>query len=137
MIGTPRSGRPPHRGLPHDVMPGLVLPPLPSLPSFASETRTVAGVQLPVAPRQVSRRKTSDLPLVSPGTRLSAAESNTAVPPPGFTMKWSPVAAFAWVESLAKFTRAIVAGGPGSTGTDSCGEYCELQYWLLQGLFGD
>ena len=47
--------------------------PLPWVPSPASETRMVEGVQ-PVAPKQVSRTKISPVVLVSPATRLLAKE---------------------------------------------------------------
>src|SRR5579863_940865 len=62
---------------PSGPMAGEKLAPLASAPSGPIETRIVAGVQADVAPTQVSRRKISLQPLLSPFTRLLASEAKT------------------------------------------------------------
>jgi hypothetical protein len=63
---------------PAALMEADVLAPLPCVPSEATETRCVEGVQPVGAPAQVSRTNTSATPLVSLTTRFVAEETNTA-----------------------------------------------------------
>src|SRR6266851_2765624 len=90
----------------------LALPkllPLAWVPSLATETRTVEGVQ-PVAPRQVSRIKMSMAGLVSPATRLFASDWKATKRPsaltaaPGLTL-------LALVPSLATESRSSTRAG--------------------------
>ena len=62
---------------PSGLMAGEKLAPLASAPSGPIERRKVAGTQADGAPTQVSRRKTSLQPLLSPFTRLFASEAKT------------------------------------------------------------
>jgi hypothetical protein len=66
---------------PSALMDGALLSPFAELPSAAMETRVVAGEQPAGAPMQVSRRKISATPLLSPGTRLVASEAKTTKRP--------------------------------------------------------
>jgi len=66
---------------PSGLMAGEKLPPLASEPSTATERRVVAGKQVDEAPIQVSRRKMSLHPLLSPFTKLLASDSNTTKRP--------------------------------------------------------
>src|SRR5438309_6840877 len=62
-------------------MEAMPLGPLAWLPSLATDTRVVVGMQLG-APRQVSRRKVSSNPLlVSLGTRFVALDTNATKRP--------------------------------------------------------
>src|SRR3990172_3020245 len=73
------------------------------LPSLATDTRVVLGVQGPLAPRHVSRKKISAAPLVSSETRLVACDWKAAkrpsalkdgpAKPPGSPSLWLPSAA--------------------------------------------
>ena len=58
-----------------------VLAALACVPSVATETRSVEGVQPDDAPAQVSRTKTSIAPLVSLSTRFIAEERNATYRP--------------------------------------------------------
>src|SRR3989304_825694 len=62
---------------PSALMDGSLPARLASVPSVATDTRVVEGVQGPLAPKQVSRTKTSATPLMSLLTRLLAAEAKT------------------------------------------------------------
>lgn len=62
---------------PSGPMAGARLAPLASAPAGPMETRIVAGAQDDVAEMQVSRRKISLQPLLSPFTRLLASEAKT------------------------------------------------------------
>lgn len=62
---------------PSGLMAGEKLAPLASAPSAAMERRVVAGTQAGDAPIQVSRRKMSLHPLLSPFTKLFASDSKT------------------------------------------------------------
>src|SRR5262245_21684005 len=63
-------------------MKGSWLKSSPCTPLLLTDRRVVEGVQ-PVAPKQVSRMKTSKVTLVSPLTRLSDSESYTTKRPVG------------------------------------------------------
>src|SRR5579859_2099315 len=62
---------------PSGLIAGEELAPFASAPSGPMETRIVAGTQADVAAMQVSRRKISLEPLLSPFTRLLASEAKT------------------------------------------------------------
>ena len=62
---------------PSGPMAGAKLAPLASAPPGPMETRIVAGTHVDVAAIQVSRRKISLQPLLSPFTRLLASEAKT------------------------------------------------------------
>ena len=62
---------------PSGPMAGARLAPLASAPSGPMEMRIVAGTQTDAAAMQVSRRKISLQPLLSPFTRLLASEAKT------------------------------------------------------------
>ena len=62
---------------PSGLMAGEKLAPLASAPSGPMERRSVAGTQADMAPMQVSRRKISLHPLLSPLTRLLASDAKT------------------------------------------------------------
>jgi hypothetical protein len=66
---------------PSALMDGTLLAAFAELPSEAMETRVVAGEQPAGAPMQVSRRKMSATPLLSPATRLVASEAKTTKRP--------------------------------------------------------
>lgn len=70
---------------PSGLMAGEKLAPLASAPSGPIEMRMVAGTQADAAPMQVSRRKTSLQPLLSPFTRLFASEAKTTNRPSAVT----------------------------------------------------
>lgn len=70
---------------PSGLMPGAKLAPLASAPSGPMEIRTVAGTQAALAPMQVSRKKMSLQPLLSPFTRLLASDANTTNRPSAVT----------------------------------------------------
>lgn len=59
------------------LMAGEKLGPSASAPSGPRESRIVAGTHVDAAPRQVSRRKMSLQPLLSPFTRLFASDAKT------------------------------------------------------------
>ena len=58
-----------------------VLASLPCVPSVATETRCVVGVQPDGAPAHVSRTNTSATPLVSLSTRFAAEDTNATYRP--------------------------------------------------------
>src|SRR5882724_8723780 len=87
------------------LMPLPKLLPLAWVPSLATETRTVEGVQ-PVALRQVSRTKMFEAALVSPATRSLAPDSKATKRPSGLIEKLEPPPP-AWVPSLATETRTV------------------------------
>ncbi len=66
---------------PSGLIAGEKLAPLASAPSGPMERRSVAATQADVAPMQVSRRKTSLQPLLSPLTRLFASDAKTTKRP--------------------------------------------------------
>lgn len=66
---------------PFPLITGKLLASFPWVPSEATDTRIVLGVQLAGAPWQVSRKKTSVAALVSLATRFVAWESNTTKRP--------------------------------------------------------
>ncbi len=76
------------------------------MPSLATETRIVDGVQAVGPPRQVSRTKTSPAPFVSPATRLPALDLKTTKRPSAL-MVGTTLAPLPWVPSLATDTRAV------------------------------
>jgi hypothetical protein len=63
---------------------GFVLSPFAGVPSIAlaDDTRVVDGLQFPLVPIQLSRRKTSKLEFKSLGTSFGARESNATKRPP-------------------------------------------------------
>ena len=70
---------------PSPLMAGAKLAPLASAPSAPIERRMVAGTQAGAAAMQVSRRKISFQPLLSPFTRLFASEAKTTSRPVAVT----------------------------------------------------
>src|SRR5215472_8191747 len=94
--------------LPSQLITGLVLSPSASVPSLATETRMVEGVQAVDTPRQVSRTKMSILPFISPLTRLVADDWNTTKRPatsPGVTTRrhaWISTAPIAFASVICK-----------------------------------
>ena len=70
---------------PSGLMAGDELGPLASSPSGPRERRMVAGTQVDAEPMQVSRRKMSLQPLLSPFTKLLASEANTTNRPSALT----------------------------------------------------
>lgn len=63
---------------PSALIVGDVLRPLPSLPSNATDSRRVPGTHPDGASMHVSRRNTSNVPLVSPATKRDSELVNTA-----------------------------------------------------------
>ncbi len=66
---------------PSALIEGRPLAAFAMLPSNAMEISVVAGVHPAGPPIQVSRKKTSGTPLLSPATRLVASEANTTKRP--------------------------------------------------------
>src|SRR3989338_5351779 len=77
---------------------GFVLGPLPWTPVELTEIRTVLGVQ-PRVLKQVSRKKTSVTPFVSPLTRLVASEAKRTKRPLFETMGMPRLPLSAWLPS--------------------------------------
>lgn len=66
---------------PSALIEGEALAPFASFESELIDMRVVAGVQSAAAPKHVSRINTSATPLLSPGTRFVASETNTTKRP--------------------------------------------------------
>src|SRR2546427_11209811 len=85
---------------------GKPLPAFPWVPSLATDTRVVEGVQPAGTPTQVSRTKTSPAPLVSPATRLLASAAK-ATNRPSALMAGVSLTPLPSLPSLATDTRAV------------------------------
>src|SRR5438270_11109411 len=92
-------------------MAGYELKELPWLPSLSSDSLMLLGFHPAVAPMQVSRRKTSATPLVSPATRL-LAEDSKATKRPSALMAAPTLLKLPCVPSPATDTRTVLGVQP-------------------------
>src|SRR2546425_12081955 len=98
------------------IVSGKTLPPFPWVPSLATDTRVVEGVQPAGTPTQVSRTKTSPAPLVSPATRLLASAAK-ATNRPSALMDGVSLMPLPSLPSLATDTRVVEGVQPAGTPT--------------------